>query len=194
MQQGDFDAAIAASQAVLDAADIEPAQRDHALLNLATLYMNLGDGDRARGFADRLLAESEDSYMRDIGQAMRLSVEASTDGSLDDAVRHLRHMATRQVGSNVHHYGVTMLQLDDRRPGAGRPRRKPSLASREAIDSLSTTGGHIELVSAQSARARAQLRAGDLADAAITVGDAIRAGETEAFARIRSGRRFLRRR
>ena len=30
MQQGDFDAAIAASQAVLDAADIEPAQRDLA--------------------------------------------------------------------------------------------------------------------------------------------------------------------
>ena len=47
MQRGDYEAAIAASQAVLDSDVADPVQRDHALLNLVTLYFNYGDGERA---------------------------------------------------------------------------------------------------------------------------------------------------
>ena len=48
MQQGDYDAAIAASQAVLDTTT-DPVQRDYALLNLLTLNLNYGHGDEALG-------------------------------------------------------------------------------------------------------------------------------------------------
>ena len=41
MQHGDYEAAIAASQAVLDSGTADPVQRDHALLNLVTLYSQL---------------------------------------------------------------------------------------------------------------------------------------------------------
>ena len=51
MQQGDYEAAIAASQAVLDSESDDPVQRDHALLNLMTLATNYGDGEEAIGFA-----------------------------------------------------------------------------------------------------------------------------------------------
>ena len=47
MQHGDYEAAIAASQAVLDSGVTDPIQRDHALLNLITLAINFGDGERA---------------------------------------------------------------------------------------------------------------------------------------------------
>ena len=46
MQQGDYDAAIAASQAVLDTTT-DPVQRDYALLNLLTLSLNFGQGRRS---------------------------------------------------------------------------------------------------------------------------------------------------
>ena len=55
MQQGDYEAAIAASQAVLDSGTADPVQRDHALLNLVTLYLNYGDGERALSLAQRLV-------------------------------------------------------------------------------------------------------------------------------------------
>ena len=51
MQHGDYEAAIAASQAVLDAAESNAVQRDHALLNLLTLRLNYGDGESALGLA-----------------------------------------------------------------------------------------------------------------------------------------------
>ena len=54
MQHGDYEAAIAASQAVLDSGTTDPVQRDHALLNLVTLYFNYGDGERALALAERL--------------------------------------------------------------------------------------------------------------------------------------------
>ena len=59
MQQGDYDAAIEASQAVLDTAT-DPVQRDYALLNLVTLSINVGHGDEAVEFAGRLARPTSD--------------------------------------------------------------------------------------------------------------------------------------
>ncbi len=58
MQQGDYDAAIEASQTVLDTAT-DPVQRDYALLNLVTLSINVGRGDEAVRFADALSSSTD---------------------------------------------------------------------------------------------------------------------------------------
>ena len=60
MQQGDYEAAIAASQAVLDSGITDPVQRDHALLNLLAVNFNFGHGERALDWARELEATTED--------------------------------------------------------------------------------------------------------------------------------------
>ena len=68
MQQGDYEAAIAASQAVLDSGVTDAVQRDHALLNLITLAMNYGDGETAVRLSHDLYESTDDSNLRAIAE------------------------------------------------------------------------------------------------------------------------------
>ena len=70
MQHGDYEAAIAASQAVLDSGVTDPIQRDHALLNLITLAINFGDGERAIALGRQAGCPNNRSpYLRAIAEA-----------------------------------------------------------------------------------------------------------------------------
>ena len=111
MQQGDYDAAIAASQAVLDSGATDPVQRDHALLNLLTLHLNYGSGEQALLFARDLENSTADSNLKSIADVTLRMLEARSEADLDAVNRRLRAMAQAQRSSSSHHYGVTMLNL-----------------------------------------------------------------------------------
>jgi ATP/maltotriose-dependent transcriptional regulator MalT/DNA-binding SARP family transcriptional activator len=168
MQHGDYEAAIAASQAVLDAAD-DPIQRDHALLNLLTLHTNIGNGDLALDLADRLERATSDQHLSGIAQASAKLVHAAYDGDLDDASRLLARMATTQIGF-PHHLGVTAYNL----AWVSAVQDKPEDALRyatEAIDAFESTSSDVERSAAQALRATALAMLGRFDEAQ----DAVRA-------------------
>jgi ATP/maltotriose-dependent transcriptional regulator MalT len=110
MQQGDYDAAIAASQAVLNSNTVDAIERDHALLNLVTLYLNYGDGDRAIEFAEKL-SESTDSNLANIANASIAMVTGSETDNIDRINRMLIAMSRTQRGPTPHHFAVTQYNL-----------------------------------------------------------------------------------
>lgn len=110
MQQGDYANAIAASLAVLAASDTDPVERDHALLNLVTLYLNYGDGDRAIAYAERL-KDSDDPNLAAIAEASVAMVTGSEDDDIDRINRMLTSMAKMQRSNRTHHYAVTQYNL-----------------------------------------------------------------------------------
>jgi DNA-binding SARP family transcriptional activator len=164
MQQGDYDAAIAASQAVLDSLDVDPVQRDHALLNLVTLHLNFGNGRMAVDFAKQLEQVTTDSNLRSIASVTVGLLEAQSEGELDVVSRQLRLMAVSQRGSAPQHYGVTMLNLasisvaQDRLHDASRE-------VLEAIDALEVTSGEVEQSASKVIQLAIQLRLGQVEQA-----------------------------
>jgi DNA-binding SARP family transcriptional activator len=163
MQHGDYEAAIAASQAVLDAAD-DPIQRDHALLNLLTLHFNFGDGERAIELADTLRDEASDPDIRSIAIASRYVLDSAVNGDIDSVNRFLTVMARDQKPNRSLHYGVTMFNLacfsvvqDRLRDALGQVN--------DAIEALASTSGAVEQVAALSLRAAILLRLGQLSEA-----------------------------
>jgi DNA-binding SARP family transcriptional activator len=151
MQQGDYEAAIAASQAVLDSGVTDPVQRDHALLNLVTLHLNYGDGDSAHEFASELFRVTSDPNLRLIADASIAGIGAAEDAPLDVMNRKLRAMASAQRTPYRHHFGVTLFNLatnsliQDRLGDA-------ILEVSEAIQALEETSASIELASAATLR------------------------------------------
>jgi DNA-binding SARP family transcriptional activator len=111
MQQGDYEAAIAASQAVLDSGTADAVQRDHALLNLVTLHLNCGNGEPALWFARQLERVTIDPNLRSIADVTVAMLLAQSESDLDAVNRRLRAMAQSQRMSSSHHFGVTMLNL-----------------------------------------------------------------------------------
>jgi ATP/maltotriose-dependent transcriptional regulator MalT/DNA-binding SARP family transcriptional activator len=143
MQQGDYEAAIAASQAVLDSGVTDPVQRDHALLNLVTLHLNYGNGDHARAYARKLKSVASDGNLKSIADVTLQLLETKTEGDLDAVNRRLRAMAQSQRSTSSHHFGVTMLNLalislvQDRLHDALRE-------TVDAIEALESTTGALE--------------------------------------------------
>jgi hypothetical protein len=111
MQHGDYEAAIAASQAVLDAGVTDPVQRDHALLNLLAVNFNYGDGEKALEYASRLKEITHDPNLRMIAHATRSLLLAESESDIDSINRRLRTMALGQRDGSSHYFGVTMLNL-----------------------------------------------------------------------------------
>lgn len=163
MQHGDFEAAITASQSVLDTPDLDPVQRDHALLNLLTLHLNNGDGERALNFA-HLLAETSDPSLQDIAEASELIVASATNGNLDVLVKRLQSMVRRQGSDRVHHLGVTLFNLawclgvQDRNHDALRELDK-------AIEAFDSSSAGIELAASRALRAPLLARLGRMDEA-----------------------------
>jgi DNA-binding SARP family transcriptional activator len=178
MQHGDYEAAIAASQAVLDSADIDPVQRDHALLNLITLAMNYGDGDRAIELGHELARTGTDPGLREIGDVSAAVLDLQSEQDLEAINRRFRAMAHRQRATSSHHYGVTMLNLALN--SLVQDRLHDSLVqSREAIEALSTTSGLLEHSAAQVLAASTLLRLGHVEEGQ-TLAEALLA-DTEAY-------------
>jgi LuxR family maltose regulon positive regulatory protein len=164
MQQGDYEAAIAASQAVLDSGVTDPVQRDHALLNLLAANFNYGNGERALQWARDLETLTADENLRSIAAVSAAILLAKTEADLDGINRRLRVMAELQRATSAHYYGVTMLNLAMN--SAVQDRMEDGLAEATiAIEALEATTGDIEHSSARSLRAAILLRLGKDADA-----------------------------
>ena len=161
MQHGDYQAAIEASQALLDSGLDDPVHRDHAILNLMTLYFNYGDGDRAIEFAELLQTAGSDKYLREIASAASLIVLSATRGNLDELDLKLRQLMKTQQVDRVLHLGVTLLNLATVALLQDRTDQADAYASR-AIESLRPTSGRIELGNAVANRAAAMARRGDV--------------------------------
>ncbi len=159
MQQGDYDAAITASQAVLDKAT-DPIQRDYAILNLLTIRLNHGDRDQALALAERLLLETEDPNLRLIADVSVAIVAAAHDGDIEIVNRKLRFMAARQRGTQQHHFGVSMLNLANNSWAQSRPEDVLREVA-EAIEALSATSASLELATAMVLRLTALAALGD---------------------------------
>ncbi len=142
MQHGDYQAAIAASQAVLDSTS-DPVQRDYALLNLLTAHFNSGNGAEA-GRLSRLLAGSAIPALSGIGNASAAVIQAAEDGSIEDTTRLLRRLARQQEGSSVHHFGVTMYIVSQASLALDRP-ADSLVEALEASEALRATSAGLEL-------------------------------------------------
>ena len=165
MQQGDYEARFDASKTLLDSGVSDPMQRDHAILNLMTLYLNYGDGKQALRFADELAAATSDDYMGMLADAGRLAVLAANDGSLDAFRLCLVSLARVQESDRAQHLGVTMLNLsivallqDDLERAL--KHSAESLASLESDERTTRDSAAARLI-----RAAALARLGDLAGA-----------------------------
>ncbi len=95
MQHGDYESAIAASQAVLDAGVSDPVQRDHALLNLVTLATSTTDvAERATELGNSLPKRTTDPNLRAIAEATYTVLNmARTERDFEAMNRRLRSMA-----------------------------------------------------------------------------------------------------
>jgi DNA-binding SARP family transcriptional activator len=111
LQQGDYEAAARASQAVLDVSASDPVQRDHALLNLLTVSFNFGDGEQALALAVRLRDTTSNDNLRSIAEASIGIMDASTERDLEIVNRRLLAMARAQRRGQAHHFGVSMYNL-----------------------------------------------------------------------------------
>ncbi len=161
MQHGDYESAIAASQSVLESSDDDPVQRDHALLNLLTLYLNYGDGERALGFADELSRVTRDANLQQIAAASAQLINVADDGDVDKLARLLTRMATAQRGARPHHFGVTSYNLGwlaylQDRPDAAMKHAQEALSAFESTSSSverAAAGIMVAAASAQVGRA-----------------------------------------
>ena len=163
MQRGDYEAAIAASQAVLDSDVADPVQRDHALLNLVTLYYNYGDGERAASLAEELVATS-DTNLRSIAEATVAMLRATTAADMEAVNRQLRAMARDQKADRSHHFAVTMSNLA--MISIMQDRLQDALRELEsALEAFGSASGLIEKASAIAGRAQVLARLGYVAEA-----------------------------
>ncbi len=167
MQQGDYQAAIAASTAVLDSTSSGPIERDHALLNLVTLYLNYGDGDRAVTYAEQLEA-SQDPNLARIARASQAMVTGSETDDIDRINRLLTTMARHQRSARPHHFAVSQYNLASNLVVQDQP--VDALEELEpALEVLESGSAAIELAAARIRSAEALAMTGRVAEAKIKV-------------------------
>ncbi|MDH5243233.1 MAG: AAA family ATPase, partial [Chloroflexota bacterium] len=167
MQQGDYEAAIGASEAVLGADESDQVDRDHALLNLVTLNLNYGDGGRAIKYAE-ILASSEDSNLAEIARASIAMVTGSETDNIDRINRLLVSLARSQQRERPHHYAVSQYNLASNYLVQDRPEQ----ALREiepALEILESGSATIELAAARVLRAKALAMLGRIGEAQAAV-------------------------
>ena len=162
MQHGDYEAGISASKAVLDSADDDPVQRDHALLNLIAMYLNFGDAERAEGYSELLRDGSSDKNLVGIAEATLGLIRSAEDADINQIERRLRVLAEAQQAERPHHYGVSMYNLaccslvQDRLESALRE-------VGEALKTLDSTAIGVERDAAVALRVAIRARLGDFA-------------------------------
>jgi DNA-binding SARP family transcriptional activator/tetratricopeptide (TPR) repeat protein len=160
MQQGDYLAAIEASQALLDSGLEDPVQRDHALLNLMTLHLNYGDAAKTAEFADALIESGTDAHLRLIATATKAIAASASTGSLDELNELLRAVERAQGADGALHLGVTLLNLAAVALLQDHTDQAFVYATR-SLDSLLETSGRLESGNALTNLAVAYARQGD---------------------------------
>jgi DNA-binding SARP family transcriptional activator len=151
MQGGMYEAALALSNQVLEAGGFGSPETDHALLNLITMEMHLGNGHEVLDLAERLRASTTNDDLRDIADAAAGIVGG---GSLPALARQLSMMSRRQRGRHPHYFGVTMLNLALAQIALDDPERAVEAAN-ESVEALSETASVLEVSSALMTRATA---------------------------------------
>jgi DNA-binding SARP family transcriptional activator len=159
MQSGDRASAIELSSAVLLDAAPGSQESDHAMLNLASAFIQAGETGPALAHLEKLRTTTKGEQLQLIADGMRLIFAAGGQGDLNAVSRHLLSMAERQRGTHQHYFGVSMLNLavisilrDE--PGQGIE------YSQQAIEALEDTSSRIELSSAYMAKATALIMLG----------------------------------
>ena len=180
MQQRDYDAAIEASHSILEAVEPGSQESDYALLNLITLYLAAGLGDRSLPLATRLRETTSNAQLRLIADGTGLMIDASQSGSLDAMSKHLKAMAELQRGVHPHFYGVTMLNLAINSIAQDELKLAVDYAA-AAVDALEETSSRIELSAALMARGYALTLLGFTDEGQTAVDFAMRADELEAL-------------
>lgn len=174
MQLGDYEAAIAVSEAFLERAETN-VERDHALLNLVTLFLNFGDGQRAVEYAAQLRA-SADSNLAAIASASMAMVTGSESDDIDRINRLLMSMARRQRGTRPHHFGVTQYNLASSLVLQDRP--NDAIAALDpAIEAFESGSAAMELAAARVTQAQALAMAGRVDEARAAIGKIIANGD-----------------
>ncbi len=163
MQQGDYEAAIATSRAVLESESFDRVERDHALLNLVTLYLNYGDGERAVQYAERL-QDSPDANLSMIAKASIAMVTGSEADDIDRINRMLVSMSRSQRELRPHHYAVTQYNLASNYIVQDLPRQ--ALVELEpALEVLESGSAAMELAAARVMQAQALAMIGQVDEA-----------------------------
>lgn len=153
MQQGDYASAIASSQSVLDSDSTTQMERDHALLNLLTLSLNYGDGDRAISMA-QLLLRSADPNLTMIAHASMGIVQSADNGNIEAVNRQLVSMARLHRESSIHYFAVSQLNLAMNLIAQDRPDRALAEAN-TALEVLEAGSAQVEMTAARMARGEA---------------------------------------
>ena len=154
MQRGEFERALGLSHAVLDSTDPGSQEKDHALLNLITMHVHGGQGDRALQLATELRKSTSSDHLRMIADGMIVMIAAGDMGSLEAVSRQLTRMADRQRGTHRHYFGVTMLNLAITTTLMDNLTLAVEYAN-QAIEALEETSSQIEISSALMAKATA---------------------------------------
>jgi len=179
LQRGEIERAMALSNEVLEAAATGSMEGDHALLNLVTTSLQLGDAAQALNFARRLRAQTVNDQLRMIAEATALLVASNDDGDTESLVRQLVSMAAKQRGVYPHYFGVTMLNLGIVSLLRDEPRIALGYAD-EAIDALHQTSSRLEYSSALMTKAAALMMLGEIERAGDEISRALEFGQPEA--------------
>ena len=180
MQRGDQESAIALSSAVLQDAAPGSEESDHALLNLATMFMHAGDTESALANLTELQRTTAGDQLRLIADGMNLMVAASGSGNIEVLARQFLEMADRQRGTYQHYFGVTMLNLAITAILQDNPKLAVEYASR-AVETLEETSSRIEISSAVMAKAHALIMLGRSQEAIAEMDRAETLGQAEAI-------------
>jgi LuxR family maltose regulon positive regulatory protein len=143
-----------------------------ALLNLVAALTLAGNVEEALAVS-RLLGDTGDDSLGDIGLAYQQTIETSMTGSLYVAAETLERLSTslRDRGDN-HYLGVALLNLAMVRSAMGDPDDSLAAAD-EAIHHLSATSAGVELTSARLARATALAYLGRMEDSRAEIAETV---------------------
>jgi DNA-binding SARP family transcriptional activator len=179
MQAGSYGKAIALSRKVLDRAPPGSQESDHALLNLATMHLHIGEHERALDFVGQLVASSRNSRLKLISDGMKLLVAAGSQGSIQEFSKQLLAMADQQRDVSPHYFGVSMLNLAIVAIAQDDPRLAVAYAD-QAIEALRQTSSRVEISSVLMARASALTMLGRFDEATAEIEETTGLGQVEA--------------
>jgi DNA-binding SARP family transcriptional activator len=134
-------------------------QRDHALLNLMTLAVNYGEGDRAIELAHELSRATLDPNLRSIADVSAQLLNLQSESDLEAGNRRLRTMAHAQRETKSHHFAVTMLNLALNSVVQDRVTDAVAEVS-EAVDAFGETSSFVELTASKALLTSLHLRLG----------------------------------
>ena len=158
LQQGAHESAIALSKSVLDEVVPGSPESDHALLNLAAIFMHAGRAEELRLHLNRLRSTTSSDDLRMIADGSYVMIDIGDSANLEVVSKQLLAIAERQR-THPHYFGVSMLNLSITAVQRDDPKLAVEYAS-QATDALEVTSSRLELSSAVMAKATACMMLG----------------------------------